>query len=758
MWKKICATAEQNKEYGFSARSDQIANMRQSVSVDPRYLVISTFRLVLPIGAKSESVLYAFLYSELKDDVIVPKYFCANPSFESKDGEYRPKIGKYENLEVMVEAYPGLLDDIDTYLTAKKEHMGWSTEVTHFYTFKTNDSCIHDFKRLIDSKHLQNKLLYIMWFSSIYNIYYGMIEVHTNEKFNRVLGFTGTTLAKDTKFIHDMMEKYSDKSLRHLRQLQHYFYSNPKLEQSFRLGQKIIPLSLIEAQRVYSIGYKPWRELLVSTKLADLVVNRICPSFAMTVGYFYIERGEAELFDNTAQTIRTELSKAATGIAQMLRRAKTLAIESESKLPVVETVLKEWAHEKFQSLDEIMDEAIMYNKKEMILSNVALCIFSEFMGKTLHNAIESAMRSELYNESLGDILGNSDTFAKFIFEFMYGFLCANYHGGVIHSDVHLNNLCIHPMYSTAQRSIKLEKPRVAYDLAEHGEGTGPFFAIPSTQYYGSIIDFSRCIVKVSNLADYSNSDLEYAASKGLNNFTGVSDVSSLMLYSICRVRYLYRQYMSEFYAKHTVLVEVMMREHFLTVFHLFTAFDPLMFCLKLREFINRKENKGRFNGTLPTDVKLLDSVIDMCRHTLSIEFVRLAKQVERTHRHPTNKVQIHSYEAEPASSTILFMHEPQVEHVEWKEPTHGIKISEYPLYKIIVKCFPQFSVDKPVSTVFDQYSIGYPVKYSIDSYESLPPSYKNASAKKDYARDLQIQHAKLTRMNVVADEHFKMFF
>ncbi len=762
MWKKVCDEADKHNKYGFQMRAIQIANMKQEVSIDPSKLAVSVFRLQLMSSKLTESVLFAFVYSELSSDgSIKPKYFCANPSFESRDGEYRPKIGRYDNLDSMSSTYPDLLNDVDTYITSKKMNMGWSVETDHFYNFESAGAQ-KKYERTITTLQLSNRLLMVIWFSSIYNIYYGMIEVHTNEKFNRVLGFTGTSLAKDTKFFHSLEEQYGSTKLRHLRQLQDYFYTDPQLEKSFRLGQKIIPLSLIEVERIYSVGYKPWRELLISTHLGDLVVNRICPMFAINVGFFYIERGESNLFDNAAQVVRTEMSKAATGIAHMLHNARSMAHNADAKSTIEEESLRSWSHDKFAALNEIMDEAIVFNKKEMILSHAALCIFSEFMGKTLHNAIESAMRSEVYDQYLGGFLTDQRIFAKFVFEYMYGLLCANYHGGVIHTDVHLNNLCVRPIYSTAQRPIRseLKSPHVVYDLGA-SEGDGPFYALPSTQYYGSIIDFSRGIIKISNLSAYTNADLDYASSEGLSHFAGISDVSSLMVYSICRARNMYKQYLPEFYEEHTVLIEIVMREHFPSIFHLLTAFDPLMFCIKLRDFIGRVENKEKFGKTLRPNTELLEMIISKCKHILTHDILHLALTLEKTHTHPINKVQIHSYKPEPSTSTIVFMHKPQVEFVEWKEPSHAIQITDYPIHQMLISCFNQFTLSIQSSLddkdIFDQYAIGRKSSYSLDSYESLPPAFKNAAMKRHYAASAKCQQTSLRRMDEVAIEHLQMF-
>jgi hypothetical protein len=755
MWKKVCKEAERNKMYGFEVRMSQIANMKSEVSLDIANLVVSTFTLIYRKELQPESVLYAFVYSEQVNGELIPKYFCANPSFESKDGEYRPKIGRYENLSILKTTYPDIMDEINAYLTTKKGRMSWDISINHF---SSGVNTTRKYSKLLEGV-LSDELLAIIWFNCVYNRFYGMIEVHANEKFNRVLGLTGSSLARDTNFYQKLRETYGNDKLRHFRQLQDYFYVNPTLDKSFRLGQKIIPLSVIEAERAYSIGYKPWREMLVTNKLGDLVVNRICPGFPMTVMSFYIQQGHHNLFDNTAQVIRTQLSEQATGIVKELSDAKAIAMTASKSINIEDEVLQEWANDKLKSMDDMLDDAIAFGKKEMILSNVALCMFSEFMGKTLHNAIESAMRSDVYNAYIGNFLGSHDTFSKFMFEFFNAFLAANYYCGIIHSDVHMNNACIHPTYSNTQRSPH-EGSQIAYDISDpnNGEGTGMMFKFPSTQYSGCIIDFSRCVIKINMLNQYINSDLEYAQEHKLEGIVGVSDVGSLMIYSLCRMRYLYKQYLPEFYSANTLIVEVILREHFLDVFHLLTAFDPLMLSLKLREFMQRSDNKSKFDSAAyAKNIKLLNNIIDQCKVMLTHDILGLVRSIEKIHGNKPGGKFIHTYKPmEDSGSTMIFMQKSKEETVEWKELLPSPKLMEYPIYKIFERYFASFTL-KDETGVFDQYSLARRCVYSLDSYDSLPPEMKTPTLRKSYKQIMHTRHHNMTVINHEANVHSKLF-
>jgi hypothetical protein len=420
-----------NEDYGFKARMAQIFHMKSEVDIDPNNLIITT----LILESKNESILYAFIYSELFKGVVKPKYYCATPSFGSKDGEYRPKICRFENIDILWNSHSSVMNEVEDYIALKKNRMDWKLKYNHLYTSDVSDN---KYERLIEKSNVGNQLFIVLWFNSIYNLFYGMTEIHANEKFNILLGFEGTTLAKDLKFFSGLSSRHTEAVLQQIKHTQDYFYAKPGIGQSFRLGQKIVPLSIADITHIYSMGNKPWREILVSKRLCDLVINRICPGFAISLNSFYINRGTSSIFDNPAQIARVQLSTAASQVVKILRAAKNEIPGLINNVKLIDESLKEWTADRLTSLEELIGDAVSYSDKEIILSDYVLCTFSEFMGKTLYNAIESCMRSETYNSYLGDLIGNDDTFAKFMFEFLYCFLSANYRAGVIHTDVHLN--------------------------------------------------------------------------------------------------------------------------------------------------------------------------------------------------------------------------------------------------------------------------------------------------------------------------------
>lgn len=687
MWSSIVKKVSEYDALGYETRMAQIRHLKTEIAVDSQHTIVTTFKLIF----KGESIVFAFLYSTENGH----KYYCANPSFESKDGEYRPKVSRYENLDIISKTYPQMIEEIDDYVTSKKSKMNWTIEIEHFCH---QDSCS------MNIAGLGHRLLLVMWYGCIYNIYYGMIEVHLNEKFNRIFGFG----AADMQFFKSLESKYGHESVRHLRQLQDYYYANPDLETSVRLGQKIIPLSLIEAQRPFSIGYKPWRELLVGGRLSDLVVNRICPAFAISSTYFYIYQGDRMLFDNEAQIMRIDVSRSALLIARTLTEAKK------------QSQFEEWEDDKIVRMKELLDEPLLYSKQELIMSEVALCIFTEFMGKTLHNAIQSAMRSDLYNRYIGNILNKSSTMRKFMFEYVYALLCVNHHYGIIHGDLHLNNLSIHATYSSALRDLSTQKTFVAYDVL------GKIFLLPSTQYYGSLIDFSRCLILPSKLPLLMNRDLERSPKS-----TGIKDVGTLIIYIIARVRCLYKTYLPDFYAENMIAIEVGIRERFPDVFHLLTAFDPFMLCSKLRDFLRNPDNIKRFDkDTYDSNIEFLNSIIKKCTAYLTTDFI---DHIGRLRSRVTTKMQTMEVRitAPDPTSSIIRESSKQNATIQWKEPEVTFDVDEYPNFKLLMGDeFSEFRIGNKIDKeIIDRYSFSAPLTYSLDDYSSFPPIFKKSHKK-----------------------------
>ena len=81
------------------------------------------------------------------------------------------------------------------------------------------------------------------------------------------------------------------------------------------------------------------------------------------------------------------------------------------------------------------------------MSNVALCIVSEYIGRTVADIPHLMINSSFYNKVFTNVFSNIGHFRKYMFEIIYSLYCMNSKCGVIHGDLHLNNATMQPRFS-----------------------------------------------------------------------------------------------------------------------------------------------------------------------------------------------------------------------------------------------------------------------------------------------------------------------
>lgn len=426
-------------------------------------------------------------------------------SYLSKDGEYRNNVIAPKNIEMFrfTEVAP-LLGRIVDYLEYKIVRRNMM--ITREYFYPTDDKKNIEVQLEYYSYELQKKILAIVWFDLMYKLSCGLLENHVNKSFVNI--FTRYK-KEDLEFYKTLVKKYS----LHIRELFLNYSKNIRCSSSsrkkhMRIGQKIVPLSISEAQNPFNIRYKPWREYLISVKLSNLVVNYIAPGFPLINQWFYIKNSRKGLFDNDIQYEKMERSDLAVQITTLLNRARLFSHEniSKKKLSNIKKITTTWLSEKFKTLSYKIQDPIDFAKKEIIMSNVAICLISEYVGYTFMDILQLCNSSDVLNKNMGEIFTQRgfSHFKKNMFEMCYNLYCMNKIAGVIHGDLHLNNATIYNSYIRSTRDLTFEPD--AQVLYVVGDKTNDQYLFNQTMYHSCIIDFSRGIIlpdKISELHDKS---------------------------------------------------------------------------------------------------------------------------------------------------------------------------------------------------------------------------------------------------------------
>lgn len=539
-----------NADFGTAARFAYTRALKTSIILLPTSVITTAFKLSDPAIPGSE-IIYGFLYTNPKNETIttgtytgterlVHQLYCSSASLLSRDGEYRQRMNSVYVLMQFKVHYKNIWSDLEEYIRNKVIKYNWNIFSECFYPKDELKEYSDELETDIIGRQFDITLLIACWFVEFINIILKQKINHINRLFQVIMKFKDKKiLEEDIAFYNDMIKKHGETDIVTLYNNLNCYTTIQAIGKSsqMKIGQKIIPLNLGEIQNPFNIKYKPWREYLISEKIQELVVNSICSGIPLLADYFYIKNTRKTLFDNYVQYMKLENSEQAIGIARKLIEAQkgtfkpksvnetfdaklsenlkdkhsnklisTYKDDDDTQNPDSYLEIEEWLSGKFKLLHKKIHDPIDYAREEIIMSEMALCIISEYVGRTFYDALNISMENPRYNEDIGNIYENYDIWAKYIFELVYTLYCLNSHEGIIHGDLHLNNFTLHPLYFTNFRDLsKIKNPHMLYVLDKHH-----YYAFPSRQYHIVVIDYSRSIIRPSTIDSFENFELQNA--------------------------------------------------------------------------------------------------------------------------------------------------------------------------------------------------------------------------------------------------------
>jgi len=538
-------------DYGISPRVALTRILKNNFNLLTTTVITTAFKLSDPEFPEQE-IIYAFLYTNPRISYIVTgaytgteklvhQNYCASASLLSRDGEYRQRVCSVIAVVGITEKYAEIWSVLENHVMDKVKRFKWNLFTECFYSKDELKEYSSELETDIISRRFSSIFLVACWFTETINIVYNLRINHINKLFKIIMKHNDKKeVENDIKFLNALIEQFSADTINILHNNLNCFTGRPRIgfRSQMKIGQKIIPLNLSEVQNPFNIRYKPWKEYLICEKVQSMVVDGICAGVPLLADYFYIKNTRKTLFDNYVQYMKLEHSDQAVSITRKLIEAQHSTFKPKSLTFAVfpgdrkdapkiknEKLLKaykddddgpdsyqeieEWLSGKFRTLHEKIDDPIDFAREEIIMSEMALCITSEYVGRTFYDAMSISLVNEKYAKELGNMFVNYDVWAKYIFELVYTLYCLNSKKGVIHGDLHLNNFTIHPLYFTELKNpddLKNASMLFALDR-EH------YYIFPSRQYHVVVIDFSRSLVRPSLLDSYENFDI--AAAKKL---------------------------------------------------------------------------------------------------------------------------------------------------------------------------------------------------------------------------------------------------
>lgn len=440
----------------------------------------------------STSCIYGYLHSQLipgKKQTIEHKFITTGPTYKSQDGEYRARMIPWVQFNQLFTRYEKEFDQIEE-TVVRKLTAGKLEFQTDFYY--PNGVMERNFEDQINNLRLPIKLYILCWAHDYYQIHNKVIENHVNPAYQYIF-YQLDDLPVFESILGNMGQneywKMQNRIGRYYADVSGPDYNIVQIQ----CGQKIFPLSVFEAIRRDDIHFNVWREIYITNMTSNLVLNLISPSFPFINNWFYIQNAHGGLFDNIAMHDKYAHSSVATNISTQLKNTDKLNYTNGDRK-------KGLLNNKFARLSRSIQKSIVYADSEIRLTDLAVCMTSEYVGRTLRDLPALIVNKE-HLPGLDLAFTDTHIFSKHMFEYVYSFYCMNSKIGIMHGDLHMNNATISRLYHmTNEKNVPyMTNPHVAYIVDDLT------YIFPHVGLFGTIIDFSRAI-----LGDYRRVEHEFS--------------------------------------------------------------------------------------------------------------------------------------------------------------------------------------------------------------------------------------------------------
>ena len=503
------------------------------------------------VSFDTTSSIYGFIYfrciSGPRGYTMEPEFICTGPTFRSQDGEFRSRVIPYEQMHALFDKYSSVFAIVEEMIVSKLTSGKLSFQTDFYYPM----NCGYDSKRLedfINSNRLPIKMYILCWIHDFYSIHNKIMENHANQAYQYIIYQSDDIPVFDLLITKLGKGGYGELTNR----IAHCppDISSPQYNiQEIQCGQKIFPLTVIEAMRPDDINFNVWREIYITNLASNLVLNLISPSFPIINNWFYIQNAHAGLFDNVAMHDKYDHSEIATEVSTQLKNIdKYNYVAGEKKKGPVSN--------EFYRLSYNIHKSIVYADSDIRITDLALCMTTEYVGRTMRD-IPTLITHKEHLPGLDRVFTDLGLFSKHMFEFIYGFYCMNTKAGIVHGDLHMNNCTIFRLYAMLKRTGEpyIKSPKITYVVGETA------YVFDHVGLFSMIIDFSRAI-----LGDYKKIEHEFSPRFAEAYFREQE----------LRIAYLLYQYFPDLMNKYKDKIKELIHSNFPLMFKIITAIDTFV--------------------------------------------------------------------------------------------------------------------------------------------------------------------------------------
>lgn len=242
-------------------------------------------------------------------------------------------------------------------------------------------------------------------------------------------------------------------------------------------GAKLVPMFEGELLDPSDFNLPTWREVYINTLVTDLFCDCIAEGFALYGGWALAENSGAFLYDNESMRMRYVRSELAPKLLGDIRSARKHLAEIPPNTATVE-------------IDASLYDDLSRVRKMLTISTTSMIHWFEHVGVTINELWRKTSITTIpYLQGLKCIFNNKNTGAKHIFNVIYSLYCIHNRLGIVHTDLHANNIMVHFYVNNPPYS---QDDYVMYVTGPSGEIETYIFQ--ESNHRSFIIDFSRAIV------------------------------------------------------------------------------------------------------------------------------------------------------------------------------------------------------------------------------------------------------------------------
>ena len=523
-------------------RYENLATMKYLMPVRKTDFICTVFKISRLLKKIQTITSYAVMYSHVDENKIIHDYVAISPTYKSADGEYRHRFLPVSQVLKHRQDNSDIYSDVETMITEQAVKQEVSFQTYSFLPDQTNRSAL-------DDSINNNRLILIFyaaeWFMEYTRLARGRSENHITAGYHASM--FGESDVKVWDKYEDLLSDPTKSGIFFRKLVKIVPNMNQKLLIS-EMGQKIIPLTVRDVELSDDIRLAPWREMYITSRASDLVINGICAGVPLMNDWFFIRGMSKEMYDNAVSHVKLNHSEVASDIIKKLE-------ESRKSTYVIDPIKKNeiYISYRMEGFSNSIEIPMDYAEKELVLAPYVLVVTEEHLGRTVAD-VPSMMMFEDYALAMGPIFKDFHQFSKYIFEFLYTLGCLN-QIGIIHGDLHLNNCTIYEMRAILKRTtnkLDIPNPHMIYETGSHK------YIFPTYGRSVALIDFSRAFIWNADVLRKDYND---------NQIKAIQTNYKKRMLDVMRFEF------SDFIEAHKNYIELAIERHFDDMYKIFQVVD-----------------------------------------------------------------------------------------------------------------------------------------------------------------------------------------